>query len=102
MDSPSRLGHSVGRHRTANLRNRTPPVCGSTAQWAALVLSTTLMFNVAAHAATPDACLIFCCTLSSVIRLGPRYAGNTLVGNEFGRDLVLMPPHNRSPAIPRQ
>jgi 4-amino-4-deoxy-L-arabinose transferase-like glycosyltransferase len=32
--------------------------------WAAIVLSTTLMFNVAAHAATPDATLIFCCTLS--------------------------------------
>ncbi|MCA9152633.1 MAG: glycosyltransferase family 39 protein, partial [Planctomycetales bacterium] len=35
---------------------------GNGGMWAAVVLSTTLMFNVAAHAATPDACLIFCCT----------------------------------------
>ncbi len=35
-----------------------------TATWAALCLTTTLMFNVAAHAATPDSALIFCTTLA--------------------------------------
>ena len=32
--------------------------------WAAGILSTTLMFNVAARAATPDSTLIFCMTLA--------------------------------------
>ncbi len=32
--------------------------------WAAIVLATTLMFNVAARAATPDSSLIFCSTLA--------------------------------------
>ena len=34
--------------------------------WAAIVLATTLMFNVAARAATPDSLLICCCTLALV------------------------------------
>ena len=34
--------------------------------WAAIVLATTLMFNVAAHAATPDSLLIFCGTMALV------------------------------------
>jgi 4-amino-4-deoxy-L-arabinose transferase-like glycosyltransferase len=49
-----------------------------TAIWAATGLATTLMFNVAAHAATPDSTLIFCSTVSialfvcSVNWLSPR------------------------------
>ena len=35
--------------------------------WAGLILLTTLMFDVASHAATPDAVLIFCVTLSLTI-----------------------------------
>jgi 4-amino-4-deoxy-L-arabinose transferase-like glycosyltransferase len=37
------------------------------ATWSALILATTLMFNVAAHAATPDATLIFCTTLAMAL-----------------------------------
>lgn len=35
--------------------------------WAAVILSTTFMFNVAARAATPDSALIFCMTLALAI-----------------------------------
>jgi 4-amino-4-deoxy-L-arabinose transferase-like glycosyltransferase len=35
----------------------------ATARWAAVVLATALMFDVAARAATPDSVLIFCSTL---------------------------------------
>jgi len=35
-----------------------------TAFWSGLILATTLMFNVAGHAATPDSPLIFCVTLA--------------------------------------
>ncbi len=38
----------------------------ATATWAGIVLATSLMFNVAAHAATPDSALIFCSTLALV------------------------------------
>jgi 4-amino-4-deoxy-L-arabinose transferase-like glycosyltransferase len=37
------------------------------ATWAAVILATTLMFNVAAHAATPDSALIFCTTLAMAL-----------------------------------
>jgi 4-amino-4-deoxy-L-arabinose transferase-like glycosyltransferase len=36
------------------------------ALWAALILATSLMFDVAARAATPDSLLIFCSTLAMV------------------------------------
>ncbi|MGY8771163.1 MAG: ArnT family glycosyltransferase [Pirellulales bacterium] len=48
------LTYSLGRR----LINR------DAAFWGALILSTTLMFTVAARAATPDALLIFCVTLT--------------------------------------
>ncbi|MCA9213156.1 MAG: glycosyltransferase family 39 protein [Planctomycetales bacterium] len=51
------LTYSMGR-RMFNAR---------AAFWAAVILSSTLMFNVAAHAATPDATLIFCITLAMSI-----------------------------------
>jgi len=37
------------------------------AGWSAVVLATTLMFTVAARAATPDSLLIFCCTLAMLV-----------------------------------
>ncbi len=39
----------------------------ATGQWAAVVLSTALMFHVAAHAATPDSLLIFFSTLGLTV-----------------------------------
>lgn len=48
------LTYETGRHMFGR----------SAATWAGVVLSTTLMFGVAGRAATPDALLIFFCTLA--------------------------------------
>jgi 4-amino-4-deoxy-L-arabinose transferase-like glycosyltransferase len=37
------------------------------ATWSAVILASTLMLNVAAHAATPDSALIFCTTLAMAL-----------------------------------
>ncbi len=46
----------------------------------AIILSTTLMFDVAARAATPDSVLIFCSTLSLLIYVLGTFAPQTMVG----------------------
>ncbi len=52
--------------------------------WSALVLSTTLMFTVAARAATPDSVLIFFTTLATMIYVRAAFPGRVEVRGETG------------------
>jgi 4-amino-4-deoxy-L-arabinose transferase-like glycosyltransferase len=57
--------------------------------WAALILSTTLMFDVAGRAATPDALLIFCVTLAITCYVHGELTPATLGQSDWRRPLRL-------------
>lgn len=57
--------------------------------WAALILVTTLMFDVAGRAATPDAVLIFCVTLAIACYVHGELTPETLANLDLRRPLKL-------------